>query len=279
MTKCPRCEQSIDPTTTTICPICGTDVQAANAQVAHDQNAQPQVQEPTIGGVPRPQLSVRRNLAGDAESTVQEDPPSYVIGQAPGSQKSNTPQNNAPNAPQPAGTPHRAPVSTHRTEQPAKSSTGGIVMVAILIVWLAGGGMWWKSQHRPSPKESAEKFVTALLGGDYTTAANLFAVKAGGSPTAQSVEEFKQGFQKKNDYGALGRVGTDELLKMLNAKLVKVGEPKIDGDKAKVPVEMEVSFRGQSKIQSQEFPMVWDDGKWKVDGSGKGVVNSLIGGQ
>lgn len=279
MTKCPRCEQSIDPTTTTICPICGTDVQAANAQSAHDQNAQPQVQEPTIGGVPRPQLSVRRNLAGDAESTAQEDPPSYVIGQAPGSQKSNTPQNNAPNAPQPAGTPHRAPVSTHRTEQSAKSSTGGIMMVAVLIVALAGGGMWWKSQHRPSPKESAEKFFKSILSKDYSTAYNLIHLTAEDKTKMAGPDDLKKLLQTKMTLPGVGEKSQEELLEMTKAKLGTTGEPKIDGDKATVPMELQMSLGGQSMNQKMDLPLEWDSGEWKVSGGAKNMMGSQGGGR
>ncbi len=281
MTKCPRCEQSIDPTTTTICPICGTDIKAMNAQVAHDLNAQPQAQSPDIGGSPgsqhaNPTINVRRNLAGDEIPNAQaEAPPSYVIGSAPGSQKPSVAPPAAPNnTPRPPATPQRAPVSVHRAEQPAKSSTGGIVLIAVLIVVAAIGGFWFKLHNRPSPKESAERYYTAIISKDYTTAYGLIRLAAEDKTKLGNADDLKKMFQTKIDL--LGGLTIEDIIKAQNAKLGKIGEPKIDGDTATVPVELEGTAQGKAGTRSVELPLEWESGGWKVAGV-KGVNASLGG--
>lgn len=283
MTKCPRCEQSIDPTTTTICPICGADIQAMNAQIAHDQNAQPQSQEPVIGGHARPQINVRRNLAGEVvPDAPAEEPPSYVIGQAPGSQKSAPPPLKAPSGaaplPRPAA-PQRAPISNHRAETPAKSSNGGLIGLIVVAVLALGGGFWWKTQHRPSPKENAEKFLKSVLSKDYATAYNLIRLTPEDKKTMGSPDDLKKLMQTKKEIPGLGEKSQEEINELANVKLGSFGEPKIDGDKATVSVELQMSIAGQSINQKIDLPLEWDSGEWKVGGSARNLLGSQGGGR
>jgi hypothetical protein len=132
-----------------------------------------------------------------------------------------------------------------------------MAVIVVLVLALGGGGAFWFMKNGGNPKDSAQKFVEAQIAGNYRAQYDLMVL---GAETKKQVPN-ADAYEKQMKSGP-----AEQVRSMLSeVKLVSVGESKIDGDTAKVPVEISFKLQGQTQTMKQDVPMKKVDGKWKVD--------------
>ncbi|HLK60208.1 MAG TPA: hypothetical protein VKU00_26840 [Chthonomonadaceae bacterium] len=219
----------------------------------------------------------RRSLTGEIyeASPQQGPPPSYVGGGLPPGQVGMPPpRTGGPPQARPSTSPNR-----HREAATARSGSGGAIAVVLLVLLLLGGGGfggYWYWMHRTNPKDQAQKFVDALKNMDYKAMAEL---SESSNQTTLSPSEVEQKLKQ-----ALSMFpGLLDSMKTMN---YQVGEPKIDGDTASVPVtvsgHISLSFLGQSVSQDIKetipFTLKNEGGIWKITGDANPLGSGMKGG-
>lgn len=168
----------------------------------------------------------------------------------------------------------------------ARSGSGGVAAVLLTLLVLGGGGFggwyWWT--HRSDPRKVVTLYLTAAADEDYATLyeiTDLNAQDLAHYPDAKAYEKnAKQ--QKKRILGGLkaleGNMFGTYIDKGIEAgktmlKQAKVGEAKVDGDTATVPVTMHFSMAGiVDKDVHQDVQLKYVSGGWKVE---KGAAPGL----
>lgn len=308
MVICSRCEQPVDETTRTTCPLCFTPLPVPG-------NAA----QPTAPPAPAPQapgMMPGQNYAPQAGGVPPLAPPNAM---PPGA----APLNAAPNAmpairPMPTAAPMSAPVAAPRMEanqrmtltgeiieapQPMSSAPAAgnsqyqartsasaprqpekverarpnIGLIVLVIALLGGGGGgWYFWMHRTNPKDQAQKFLDAIKIMDtkalYQTTEN----------DSKSEDDFVKEKEASPQY-ALGKTFVTALLSGIQ---FKAGQPKYNGmNEATVPVTMSGSAslfpgqKGQEISKTIDLPMKNFNGIWKVskDSSLAGGAGGMMG--
>ncbi len=302
MVTCPRCQQPVDETVRTTCPLCFTPIlQASHASgpltgLAPDLPAPPGPQgyqapaanpgqpylqadapQPVMTGpvppAPRPLMNpgARISLTGEViEAGAQAAPPPiYAGGGGPG----------------PAASP-RAKSAMMRPLDAAPEKAGGsgtVGLVVALLVLLGGGigGYFWM-MNRTNPKDQARAVYKALLLQDYKTTYELTALSPEAQKKYPNVEAFAADAPKYADSLGLLRDTVLESAKAA-APTATVGTPSITGDKADVPTSCTMSIMGREIKLSGTAHMKNDFGIWKLDrtgeseGSGSQAFKDLVG--
>ncbi|MCS6776384.1 MAG: hypothetical protein RMJ43_05795 [Chloroherpetonaceae bacterium] len=300
MVTCPRCEQQVDETVMTTCPLCFTPLplpgnqpaQPAGqaAQPAADPVVPPSTSVPPAGqtppatappaypsptpavnpGAPSNRPGRRVALTGEVfDDTLQDNtPPRYVGGALP-------PQ-------RPAGPPQARPTAarTHRPAvEEARSGSGGgaiVAIVLVLVLALAGAGGWWYFNLRTNPKDQARKYITALKMLDWKTVYELSYLSEEDRrkyPNAQAAaDDVRKQLDQNPQLGQLLKTALSSI------EVKNVGEPRYASGEATVPVTLSVSLFGQKQEVMQSLTLKNDRGVWKVSGSPVGAsMNALPG--
>jgi hypothetical protein len=305
MVNCPRCQQPVDETARTTCPLCFTPLVGAS------------------GSAPAP------GMPGSAPGSVPPLNANALYPSAPPPTPGVMPLNgpaplNAPAAPMPGvnampGTPMGMPLSTPtiganqrmtltgevidapapmaqasmgnsqyqarpaygapRREEVSAPSGGGAktgLIALVLFVLLGGGafGGWYLWMHRTNPKDQAQKFFAALKAMD--TKAMYETVEING-------EKYKdeQDFITQNNTQLDKNPAAKQMLtSMFEGLTFKAGEPKYDSaTEATIPVTTSgtMSFLGQSQSvnQTTQVKMKNFNGIWKVskdNALGQGIM-------
>lgn len=301
MVICPRCEQQVDETVMTTCPLCFTPLPLPGNQSAQPAEQAPQpaassttpplASAPPAGQAPpanvpsayppsapavnpgaTPNRPGRRvALTGEVfDDTLQDNtPPRYVGGTLP-------PQ-------RPAGPPQARPAAA-RTHRPAaeevRSGSGGgaiVAIVLVLVLALAGAGGWWYFNLRTNPKDQARKYITALKMLDWKTVYELSYLSEEDRKRYPNSQAAADDARKQLDQNPqLGQLVKTVLSSM---EVKNVGEPSYANGEATVPVTLNVSLFGRAQEVTQSLTLKNDRGVWKVSRGPVGTnLNALPGG-
>ena len=314
MVTCPRCQQPVDETVRTICPLCFTPLPQANSGAGppvgaslesplalagtplhagptptvpaspYPPSGMPQPAPPMpqpISAAPNPLLNpgARVSLTGEViDSGAPPGPaPSYVGGP----KASARPGQAGPTARS------REPARGLRMDAPEKAAGGNPVGIIVAIVLVLGGGFggWYYWMHRTNPKDQALAVYKAYLAQDYKTAYSLVAL----SPETQKKYPNADAFAADRTKTVDTVLASNPLLAKLKASIQEstkaavatatVGDPVVTGDKADVPTSCQVSFMGRSVKFKGTAHMVNESGIWKLDMTSGEAQNStaLVG--
>ena len=305
MVICSRCEQPVDETTRTTCPLCFTPlpVQGAAPPVQPAPAPPPQSYAPQPGGImplappDAPPPAVASLNAGQAAMPIVRPMPTApmsVPAAAPRMEANQrmTLTGEVIEAPQPMSSAMPAGNSQYQARSSAGAprvaekaersgpSVGVIVMVLAALGALGGG--WWFWMHRTNPKDQAQKYFDAVKAQDAKAMYQLVEVDLS---QVKSEDEY---VSKVSD----AQTRMPFLKDALAGLQFKAGEPKYNGmNEASVPVAMSGSislpFLGpqpQQINQSIDVPMKNFGGIWKVSKDspytrGAGSMMSKMGGQ
>lgn len=280
MINCPRCEQPVDETVRTTCPLCFTPLQPeANApQPGGVSNADGPARAdglspaqpgaaPSSSSMPLSAPSATPLRAANTRVTLNGD----IIDAPQSTQPAASPMggsyNNRPAAPRPGyGLPTRA--------EPQKRSAGAtvaIVLVALLLLGGGGyGGYYWWSHRAGDPKEAVKTALTAQSNEDYKTLYNYIDLTDQMKtqyPDAQTFDDKMKATMAavaNSPFMAIAKArGIDfkaEIKKALQA--AKVGDAKIDGENATVPVTLEAPGAAGKSV---DVHLKQVGGAWKIE--------------
>ena len=280
MVKCPRCEQLVDETERTTCPLCFTSVvpdpnlttpvNSINplqaAQIGQQSQQTQQVQPVSLSAQdippPRPGSTTaggRVTLMGDI---IPDDP-------AAGGQSftgSNVQELKDP----------RAALSSQNFEEAETSNKRGTLISGILffLVVFGGGGYYWWYGHRTNPQDQAKKYFQAVKVLDYKTMYETTSFSDEEKKSVADADAYT--VQAKGKFAVLG---TEERAKegLKGLTIVSVGEPKTsDKGVTTVKVKMKLPFGKQSLPLEKDVEMKNEGGLWKVVNASTG--NNLFGG-
>jgi hypothetical protein len=305
MINCPRCEQPVDETVRTTCPLCFTplrpEAEAAPAQsgAAPLAGASSSAYGATPLAAAPPQQPVARPLAGaPVQPTAMplngSASPSAMPLNAPPAQplrNANTMRTlngdiieapPAPAAPSPMGgnyaprpaAPRPGYSTPARVETKAKSGGGGIavVLVALLLLGSGGfGGYFWWTHRAGDPKDTVKRALADQANGDYKDLYGLIDLSdqmKAQVPDAQAFADKQNAGMAALENGPIGALlkatGTD--LKATMKKMTetaKIGETKVEGDVATVPVTMQIPSTTQTMTINAHLKQV--GGAWKIE--------------
>lgn len=287
MVICSRCQQPVDETTRTTCPLCFTPV-SASGDPAQPQPlggpsapppapAQPQGAMPLNGPAP-----VAVSLSGPA-APLNAPPPAPTLG----ANQRMTLSGDVIDAPAPmsapaAGNSQYKPRTNYNTPQPAqergKSGANPVVVgLVFLLLFGGGGGGWYYWMHRTNPKDQLQKFLAATKTLD-----------AKGMYATMEVDTDKYKTEKDFVDQVDGNAAAKQFITQMLADItLTAGEPKYSGmTEATVPYKTTgtVTFNmfGQSKSQSidktsevkmKNFGGIWKVSKDNTGMSGQGAAN------
>jgi hypothetical protein len=298
MINCPHCEQPVDETVRTTCPLCFTPLrpEAAAAQpqpgVAPNLTATPTPGAPAgYGAAPQPPQMTAAPLYQPAPpppgAPVQlSGMPLNAPGAAPlrGSNTRMTLNGDIIETPQ---TPSAAPMGGNYAGRPAatrpsygassarvepKSRSGAPVAIVVVLLLLLGGGgfggyYWWS--HRTNPKDTVTKYLTAIKAQDWKTIYELTDLPD------QTKAKFKdaQDFADKTKAQLSASPGASQMLDGLFSSLqFEVQDPKDnDGSAATVPIKVTINLLGRSMTQNEDVKLKNVGGTWKVSGGSNGM--------
>ena len=145
------------------------------------------------------------------------------------------------------------------------------VVIGLLVLGGLGAGGWWFLRPHTSPKTVVQQFDTAIGAQDWKTVYTLTEMPPEEKkkyPTADAFAAFMTGELDKARANPLAGAAVDAFTKAYQAG--QVGEPKIEGDTATVPVTMTFSLAvmGVKKetTSTQQIPLRKINGAWKIDG-------------
>lgn len=237
--------------------------------------AQPQPGAPGQPQPPQtyaPQLSrsagTRVSLTGEVidDNAGSAPPPSYVGG----GQALRPPVGAPPRTGGPASA--RAAYGAPRSEAPAKSSGGIVVAVlaGLLVLGGLGAGGWWFLTPHTTPKMVVQKFDTAIGAQDWKAVYPLVElspdIKAK-CPDATAFASYMTAEMDKARSVPMGGGVVDGVIKAYQT--AQVGEQKIEGDSATVPITLKLSIAvlgmTSEKAIEQQIPLHKVNGAWKID--------------
>jgi hypothetical protein len=299
MINCPRCEQPVDETVRTTCPLCFTPLRpepdAAQPQpgvasppaapgpggLGGAYGASPaaplyQSAAPSLGAPVQPMAmplnapaaspgrsqNTRMTLNGD----IIEAPPTPSAAAPAGGNYAPRPGAPRPNYSTPA-----------RAETRTKSGGGSSVAIVLVLLVVLGGGSfggyyWWT--HRSTPKETVTKFLNALKTQDWKTIYEQTELNDQMKSQYTSAQDFADKTKAQLD----SKPGAGQLISSLFSGMkFEVQEPKDnDGNTASVPVKLTVSILGRDVTQTQNIKVKNIDGAWKVSSDvGAGGMGAL----
>ena len=269
MVICPRCQQPIDETVRTTCPLCSTSIVGATQPVALDAGVPAPGVVPPGGSAPQP---VNISTSGAAPLNA----PAGNLGISSSQRMSLNGE--VFEAPVPLSTPagnsqyqarssYGAPRKEVVKEQPRSNSTIVYVFVAVVMVLLAGGGYYYY-MNRTTPKEQASRYFAAVKENNYKVIYNTLDVDpAKYKDEKDFVDQSQQANENMNP----------QLKAMVQSALAglqfQVGATKTNnGSEATVPVtitgSISITMFGMNKTQevnmTQDVKMKNFQGIWKV---------------
>lgn len=156
-----------------------------------------------------------------------------------------------------------------REEAGPKSSAGPVALILLLVIVLGGGGFggWYWYNNRTNPKDQAVKAVDAVKGFKWKELYGLVAWSPETKMSSTSADDFEKQANKSIDQARSQGMGqlVDMQKQMLSSIKTTAGEPKIDGDKADVPLTHTIEFGGQSQSTQGTAKMIRQGGIWKLD--------------
>ncbi len=295
MVTCPRCQQPVDETVRSACPLCFTPIVqpghgsgslASTSLDGHlpltgsllDSQAQPPepavisspIESPgppepvTTGNRPPLPSGARISLTGEV---IEAAAPSrtaheYTAGSniASGRQTPLSPAERARS------------LDRRRDEKPKEDGGGrGIAYAAIAAVVLlsAGGGLYWW-MHRTNPKDQALAVYRAYLSQDFRAAYALSAFSPDTLKLYPNADVFAAEQSKVVD-AALSNPTVAPIKSAILDSVKKaadsavVGDPTVTGNRADVPTSTSLSLMGQTVNFKGAAHMVNDFGIWKLD--------------
>ena len=264
MVKCPRCEQMVDETIRTTCPLCFTPI-APDSNVAMTPPPtlnEPQPVSPTPTGVapvqlgtqmPPPELRPGSQTAGGRVSLMGEIIPD----------DGSNPQNFTGSNVQAMKDPRAALDEQNFEEAEATVRRKNLISyILFFVVVFGGGGYYYWFNHRTNPKDQIKKYFEAAKKLDYQTGYQL---------TALSDDDKKNNFdeaafetQMKTTMSAFGN-DTQAKKFLSNLSITSISEPKVDDKGAtKVKVMLTLSVGSQSIPAEREIEVKNEGGYWKI---------------
>ena len=282
MVICPRCQQPVDETVRTTCPLCSTPISAPTNMLnapetptapAYGQSgmASPAGVTPLNGPAPQPAIITAPTssmpLAAPTLAANQRMTLTGEVIEAP-----------PPMTQSPMGNSQYKAKSSYtaaRLEQtPSKTDSRPIIMAVVILLMLGVGGFggWYYWMHRTSPKEQATKFLNAYKAFDFKT---LYELSEADPDRFQNEQDF---IDKQN---ALNEK-MPQLKEAIASCTITVGEPKYNSmTEATVPVNVTGSIAttvfGQTKttdinesmlLKMKNFNGIWKSAKEDMLSSG-----------
>ncbi len=309
MVRCPRCDQPVDETARTTCPLCFTPLQAqaappaAEAAAPDNAAAPPAVpplpnamasQEtpsplaPLSGGIPglphvaapvAPPVSgasalsnpnARVSLTGEIIDGGMSDPAAGAP-LKPGGYAGGSLGGVAPVRPN-SQTGARRPGGER--VQPERKASGALPMIAALVLLVVGGyGGWYYKMHRTNPKDQALAVYKSLVAQDWKTLYDLTALSEDAQKKAGTSEEFAKTMSDALDSNPQAKMGLDALKQNLTD--IAVSEPKLDGGKADVPTSAKLKLGGRSITFRGVAHMINEGGIWKLDSTSNNLQDGM----
>lgn len=291
MIKCPRCEQIVDETVRTTCPLCFTPLQPASSaaqETPTPQASYPPAQPagPSVPASAGGQISMAAPQIGAPPAPSAGNPISpTAMGAAPGRRVSLTGEVYDEATPAAAGVsaapgsyPGPMPARSHRPGSPAaaryrpgraeeetgtRSSSGAFGLIVVLLLGAAGIGGWWYWNHRTNPKDQALALYKYAVAQDYKAMYPLVALSEETQKKYPDADSFVQKTQEELN----ANPGLRDMMQKSKDLVsdIKVGEPKIDGNKAEVPTSAKVNVLGMSINFNGTAHMINQSGVWKLD--------------
>jgi hypothetical protein len=143
--------------------------------------------------------------------------------------------------------------------KPKKSGGGGSPVLAIILVCLvliavcAGGvAVLKRATGRPDPRETVEKYIAGLQANGGKGMMALLD-QTPNDPRAQGFRQYVRAMFPDYD---------KTVADVVNKVKVDVGNAKVEGDKATVPID--VSLAGTTGVQLSDVNLSWKGGQWTV---------------
>lgn len=304
MVTCPRCQQPVDESVRTVCPLCFTPIPRSGAAGTSPVGASPEQHFPLTGApvdysqdqadagtgysptdrqptltvpdspqppAPRPMNpGARLSLAGDV---IEAGLPATSLPLYGGSGRPAEPAANPLSRPRPPLRPSR--------EETAPPQIGKIITLAIAlaVLLIAGFVAWYLWMHRTNPADQALAVYRAYLTQDYKSAYALSALSPEMLKKYPDADTFASAQHSIADGIISGNPNLAPLKSAIEtagkeaAASASVGNPAILGDKADVPTSSSINIMGQSAVYKGTAHMINDNGIWKLDLTAAGAQN------
>ena len=288
MVICSRCQQSVDETTQTACPICFTPVAAPGGAAQAQALGGPAASAPTASYTPGAMplngpAPTPVSLNAGASSFNNAPPPASTLGanqrMTLSGEVIDAP---VPMASPPAGNSQYKPRTSYTTPQAAETrekSGANPIVVGLVFLLLFGGGFggWYYWMHRTNPKDQALKFFAAAKSLDPK-----------GMYETMEVDEEKYKTEKDfADQADSNPAAKQFVTQMLSGLTMTAGEPKYTSTtEATVPIKttgtITLTMFGQSKSQTvdktSDIKMKNFGGIWKVSKDNPGMNGQGLAG-
>jgi|SRR5579871_1952402 len=265
MVNCPRCDQPVDETVRTTCPLCFTPLRP-EADAAQPQPTAPPLYQPAASASAAPVQPAAMPLNAPAAPlrgpntrvTLNGD----IIDATP--TPAAAPLGGGSYAPRPAA-PRPNYATPARVETRSRSGRGAVVAIVVVLLLLGGGFggyYWW--MHRTNPKDTATKFMTAVKAQDWKAVYELSDLDDQAKSKYTSAQDFAD--KTKAQLNALPGIG-QFINTILSGLKFEVQDPKDnDGSTATVPINISVTVLGRDINQTQDMKLKNVGGIWKVSG-------------
>ncbi len=286
--QCPKCGAGVTEDKTS-CPICFADLEAVGCasgptglQIPNLGHEVPE--EELVAGIPgidnRPKPNepppnymsggggmgggggeVRVSLTGEVLEVMQPTPRNM-----PGPGGIPAPGNRPMTGPVPPAGARGSHLRPIREEAGPKSTAGPVALILLLIIVFGGGGYggWYWYNNRTNPKDQALKVVDAYKNFNWK---ELFILIAWSSDTKYTADQFANEAEKQVSQAKTMGMGqlVDQAKQLLQGIKTTAGEPKIDGNKAEVPMTHNIQIAGRTQTTQGTARMIRQGGIWKLD--------------
>lgn len=219
--------------------------------------AVPQAPQYAPGSTPRP--GVRVSLMGEVieEAVPAAPPPNYGGGGA----MPPLPTAQAPAAKGRRNNHEEAPGTT-------QGNTVNAVILSVILLLVVGWGGWRYFSSRTNPKDQTTKFLTAFKEQDWQTLYTVIDLSDDDKKRLPDAVAFEKDAKEKIS-------GNPQLSALLKDLKFTVGEPKVEGETASVPVTLGLKIQGQEMSLPVNTELV-NKGGWKVKPSA--AISEITGG-
>jgi hypothetical protein len=225
--------------------------------------AVPQAPQYAPGSAPRP--GVRVSLTGEVieEAAPAVPPPSYVGGAVP--------------PPRPTAQPANTGAGRRSKYEEAPGTTQGntlnAIILTVMFVAFVGIGGWYYLSSRTNPKDQTTKYLTAVKQQDWKTLYTVIDLSEEDKKRLPDAAAFEKEAKEKLGSTPLG----PQMFTLLKDMTFTVSEPTIEGEKASVPIVLNIKFMGQEQKVNQTIQLV-NHGGWKVTQSAGAMGGGMMGG-
>lgn len=289
MVHCPNCEQPVDETVRTTCPLCFAPLTGATpippAPDDEDEAVGPAPAAPaTAAGAaipaPQPAPAAEPRVAApltpvSISGAAQAVPISLPTGAARAAgtvvsltgeiinTNSTLPAQAAAGPARPSALPRAAPSERWNMEAqgsaPRRGSKAGALVLVLLVLLGGGFGGWYWWMHRSDPKATTQQFVTALTNGDWKTVYNLSDLPAKVKSKYPTADAFAAAATQNP---AKVQAGLALVKKLLTS--ATIGDATVSGDTATVPITLHITALGTSRDVTSQVHLKNDSGEWKI---------------